>query len=93
MKPAMVPALERSHVVLEPVSSISEKTKVPGVHWNSTQDVFILDPSVPMPNVLNIEFTTRNVVRVVCGFYNPIGLAAPIGPAAPTVIQFKVFLH
>ena len=36
-------------VVPEPVSSISEETKVLGMHWNPTQDVFILNPSVSMP--------------------------------------------
>ena len=72
----------------QPISHAdAEKVKVLGVLWNSTQDVFVLNFSHFLADVPEAELTKRCVVKVISGYYDPIGFAAPV------VIRFKIFLQ
>ena len=65
----------------------TQEIKVLGVRWNTAQDDFVLDFNNLITEATDARVTKRTVVRVVCGFYDPIGFAAPV------MIQFKILFQ
>ena len=59
-------------------------TKILGISWNSTEDVFIISASAVSPE---FQTTKRNVVRKVATIFDPLGCVCPY------VIMAKILLQ
>jgi len=65
----------------------STEQKVLGTNWNFVDDEIIFKFQKHVDTAGTLEPTRRNVLRVVAGFYDPMGLISPV------IVQMKILLQ
>ena len=58
--------------------SKSSDEKVLGIHWNENTDVFVINLNDYINEAEKLAPTKRNVLKIIAGFYDPIGFIQPI---------------
>ena len=58
--------------------SKSSDEKVLGIHRNENADVFVINLDEHIKKAENLAPTKRNVMKILTGFYDPIGFIQPI---------------
>ena len=58
--------------------SKSSDEKVLGIHWNENADVFVINLNDYIKETEKLAPTKCNVLKIIAGFYDPIGFIQPI---------------
>ena len=62
---------------------VNTQQKVQGTNWNYFTDEFLFKLQTHVESAQGLMATTRNVLRVIASFYDPMGLISPI------IVQMK----
>ena len=62
---------------------VNTQQKVQGTNWNYFTDEFLFKLQTHVESAEGLMPTTRNVLRVIASFYDPMGLISPI------IVQMK----
>ena len=62
---------------------VNTQQKVQGTNWNYFTDEFLFKLQTHVESAQGLMPTTRNVLRVIASFYDPMGLISPI------IVQMK----
>ena len=52
--------------------------KLLGIPWNEYTDTFEIDISEFVPANADLKFTKRKILKVIAGFYDPVGFIQPV---------------
>ena len=58
--------------------SKSSDEEVLGIHWNENADIFVINLNDYIKEAEKLAPTKRNVLKIIAGFYDPIGFIQPI---------------
>ena len=81
------PELRNTFMKNEGVSDDNLGGKILGIRWNEAEDTLCINLDEFIPSDITIKVTKRNILSVIAGFFDPIGLIQPIA------IQMKIIFQ